>query len=133
MIDRDFTALRAVAEESALWRATCAIGSTLQVSWANSRVAVAVSRAAASIAATSNAGRIRAGATTIAWAAAAYGAGLAMAPPYVRPGIPVPVILAMAAIAFIASMSAEGLAKSWQHSWLRANLKVRPHPYRNAP
>jgi hypothetical protein len=123
VIDRDFTALQAVAENSMVWRSACAIGRALERSWADSRAANALTRLAGAIAAMPIGQRIRVSATTMAWAAAGYGASLWIAPPYVRSGIPLPAILAVSVIALIVAIGAEGFAKSWGHSAIREALR----------
>jgi len=123
VIDRDFTALQAVAADSVLWRAAGATGGALQRSWADSRVANALMRMTASITAMPIGRRLRVAGMTIAWAAAGYGAGLSIVPPYVRSGIPLFAILAVSAIALIVSLKAEGFARSWGHSSLRELLR----------
>jgi hypothetical protein len=122
VIDRDFAALQQVAEDSVLWTAACAIGDSVHLSWTHSRLAKVMSRIGSSIAIMPVAGRIRVVAMTTAWAALGYGAGLAIAPPYVRSAIPPTAMLALAVVALVVSIGAEGFARSWRQSWLRGLL-----------
>lgn len=119
MTGRDFAALQQVAEDSVLWKAACAIGDSVHLSWTHSRLAEVTSRIGSSIAAMPVAGRIRVFGMTIAWALAGYGAGLFIAPPYVRSAFPPAAVLALAVVALVVSIGAEGFARSWRQSRLR--------------